>query len=182
MRICGILADPFSLVSLMRFFEKLRRSLDAAISSFLVALFSLMLSLSALQIGLRYLFGTAIPWVDPAARNLVLWVGLLGAVLATGQTKHFRLDALTRILGPRSRAILDSLSELFAGGVCVFLVSASVQFITVGLDVGETAFLGIPVWVTAIIVPVGFGLMALQFALRFVDGIWKLRGPTSVKE
>jgi TRAP-type C4-dicarboxylate transport system permease small subunit len=36
--------------------------------------------------------------------------------------------------------------------------------------------------VTAIIVPVGFGLMALQFALRFVDGIWKLRGPTSVKE
>jgi hypothetical protein len=61
--------------------RKFDRFLSAAVGVLLVSLFGIMLSLSAAQIALRYFFGTGIPWGDVASWNLVLWGGLLGAVV-----------------------------------------------------------------------------------------------------
>jgi TRAP-type C4-dicarboxylate transport system permease small subunit len=131
--------------------HKVGRALGARVGKLLVALFALMLGLSAAQIGLRYLFGTAIPWADVAAPNLVLWVGLLGAVPATGQNKHFQLDALTRFLSLRNKMRFDIVARVFGTVVCFYLVTASIRFIAVGLSGSGAAFLGISLSTIALI-------------------------------
>src|SRR2546426_7761896 len=67
----------------------------------LITLFSVMMSLAFVQVCLRYFFNNSILWGDTASRTLVIWVGFLGAVIATGENKHFHIDVLTRFLKKR---------------------------------------------------------------------------------
>ena len=155
----------------MRFVRAFDRLLTAAVNGLLVLLFLAMLCLSAVQIGARYLFGTGIPWTDIVARNLVLWVGLCGAILATGEGKHFQLDVLTRFLPPRSKSWFNVLAGLFASGVCLFLLHASIRFLEIGLMGEGAAFLSLSLSTVAAIIPVAFGLMAVQFLLRSLESL-----------
>lgn len=147
------------------------RALTATVTALLVLLFLAMLSLSALQIGARYLLGTGISWTDVAARNLVLWVGLCGAILATSEGKHFQLDVLTRFLGQRAKSWFNVLAGGFASGVCAVLVRASLRFLDVGLTGEGAAFLSISISTVATIIPVAFGLMGLQFLVRSFENL-----------
>lgn len=110
----------------------------------LVVLFCLMLGLSILQIALRFFFGTSILWADQAARDLVLWCGLLGSVLATQASKHFNIDVVTRFLAPCARQWFRVLAEVLAAIVCCVLVRASIDFLVHGVDPSEEAFAARP--------------------------------------
>jgi TRAP-type C4-dicarboxylate transport system permease small subunit len=155
----------------VRVIRQIDRALTAIVMVFLICAFSLMLGLAVLQVFLRGTLHTGIVWGDVAARQLVIWVGFFGAYLATRSKKHFRIDVLTRFLGPRLRLWFNAFSDLFAALICFFLVIASWTFVTVGLDPSATLFLGIPQTAAATIVPGGFGLIMAQFLLRTIDGL-----------
>ena len=155
----------------MKVIRLLDRLLTAVVMAVLICSFSVMLGLAFLQVFLRDTLHTGIPWGDVAARQLVIWVGFFGAYLATRSNKHFRIDVLTRFLGPRLRPWFSALSDIFAALICIFLVIASRTFVTVGLDPGAVVFLGIPQTAAAAIVPAGFGLITLQFLLRTIEAL-----------
>ena len=147
------------------------RVLTSVVSAVLVAAFALMLGLAAVQVFLRFFLQTGILWGDVAARNLVIWVGFFGAYLATRENKQFRIDVLTRLLPPRFRLWLAALTDVFAAVICYFLLRASLTFVDVGFDPEAVAFLKIPQTTVASIVPVGFGLILVQFLIRTVENV-----------
>lgn len=49
---------------------------------------------------------------------LMVWVGFLGASLATRQRKHLAVDATDRILSPRAAALVKRFTALIAAGFC----------------------------------------------------------------
>ena len=153
------------------------RGLTAFVTVLLVLSFTLMLGLAVLQVLLREIVHSTIPWGDLAARNLVIWVGFFGAFLASRGERHFHIGFLTRLLGPRSRPWFNLVSDLFAALVCACLVVAGWTFITVGLDPKAVLFLGIRQTTAALIVPVEFALMTLQFIIRTIQSLEKaIRG------
>jgi TRAP-type C4-dicarboxylate transport system permease small subunit len=149
------------------------RGLSALVTACLVCSFVLMIGIAAAQVLLRQLMHTSIPWGDIAARNLVIWVGFFGAYLATRGDRHFRIEFFARFLGQRPRLILGAVSDFFAALICGFLVTAGWTFIAVGLDAKAVLFLGIHQSTAALIVPVGFLLMTVQFALKALQNIVK---------
>jgi TRAP-type C4-dicarboxylate transport system permease small subunit len=155
----------------MNLLRGIDRLLTKAVGALLVIFFTLMLGLAVLQVGLRFFLHTGILWGDVAARNLVIWVGFFGAYLATREDKHFRIDILTRFLPERVRTALAALTDLFVGVICYFLLRASIRFVTEGFDPDAVAFLGIPQYVIAMIVPVGFALMIVQFFVRAMESL-----------
>jgi TRAP-type C4-dicarboxylate transport system permease small subunit len=155
----------------MKYLRLTDRALTAAVSALLLISFSVMLGLAALQVILRGVFQTGILWGDVAARQLVLWVGFFGAYLATRENRHFRIDVLTRFLPIRLRLWFNGVSDLFAAVICYLLLRASITFVDVGIDPDATAFLRIPQWAVAMIVPVGFALVMVQFAMRMVVSV-----------
>lgn len=155
----------------MKIIRQTDRVLTAIVTVILICAFSVMLGLAFLQLFLRGTFHTGIVWGDVAARQLVIWVGFFGAYLAARSRRHFHIDVLTRFLGPRLRLWFDAFSNLFAALICFFLVIASRTFVAVGLDASATLFLGIPQTAAAAIVPAGFGLIAVQFLLRTLEGL-----------
>ena len=146
---------------------KLLRLLDNALSKVvnvaLVGLFLIMLGLAATQVLLRYFFSTGILWGDLAARNLVIWVGFLGAFLATKERQHFEVDVLTRFLNPSFRRWIRRLTNLCCAVVCYFLGQAAIS--VVELDVEAKTFLDLPASAVEMIVPIGFFLMMIRFIL-----------------
>ena len=104
--------------------------------------------------------------------------------MASRAGRHFHVGFLSRFLGPRLRSWLSVISDLFAAGVCGYLVAAAWTFVTVGLDPHAVLFLGIRQTAAAMIVPAGFLLMSLQFILRTIQGAAQAarRGPAEDQE
>jgi TRAP-type C4-dicarboxylate transport system permease small subunit len=125
-----------------------------------------MLILAMLQIVLRNLFHTGLVWIDPLLRHLVLWIGVTGAVVATGRLRHIQMDVIGRMLPPGPRVLAARLTTLVAAGICAVLAHAAWVYLGEEARFGSTGFLGIPTWVLTCILFIGFALMAARFASR----------------
>lgn len=122
-----------------------------------------MILLSAGQIVLRNVWGVGLVWADPLLRVMVLWVGLLGAMAATRHNNHITVDVLSRFLPPRLKRISQWFTGLFASALCAVLAWHGVRFVAMEYEVGTILFSGIPAWCCELIIPLGFGVMALRF-------------------
>jgi TRAP-type C4-dicarboxylate transport system permease small subunit len=162
----------------MSVLRALDRVLTKAVTWLLMFFFVMMLGIAALQVLLRLFLHTGIIWGDIAARHMVLWVGFFGAYMATREDKHFHIDILTRFLHPKLKAWFAAFSDLFAIVICYFMLQASLTFVSVGMDADSMLFLQVPQRAAAIIVPLGFGLIVIQFFLRMIENIVRaVRGP-----
>lgn len=162
----------------MRFLRALEKILTKAVTWLLVFFFVVMLGIAAVQVLLRIFFHSGVIWGDIAARHMVLWVGFFGAYMATREDKHFHIDVLTRFLSPKLKAWFSAFSDLFAIVICYFMLQASLTFVEVGMDADSMLFLQVPQRAAAVIVPLGFCLIMIQFLLRMIENIaGALRGP-----
>lgn len=132
----------------------------------LVAILLAMILLAGADILARTLFNGGIIWAAPVLRVMVLWVGLLGALLATRSREHISIDLLSRLLSKRPRALVRSVGSLFAAVVCGLLAWHAQEFVKVAWEFGDTAFSKVPAWPLQLIIPISFYLMALRFALQ----------------
>ena len=134
----------------------------------LVLLLAAMVVMAFLQVILRNGFNATILWVDILLRHLVLWTGFLGAALATSSERHINIDAFTRFLSPRVRNVVNTLTSVFAVAMCWFLLDASVTYVKNEMIAGSTIYADIPAWYSALIIPIGFGLLILHFSVRTI--------------
>jgi len=142
-------------------------------------LFAIMVGLAFLQIFLRIFLDTGILWGDPLLRHLVLWVGLLGATMATKEGKHINIDLISRLLPDREKVAIQALTDLFSTFICILLVAASLKFIKGEFQAVFFGLLEVPIWIVGVIFPVAFGLIALRFAMRGIrNGALALKGST----
>jgi TRAP-type C4-dicarboxylate transport system permease small subunit len=106
-------------------------------------------------------------WADPLLRYLVLWSGLLGAVLATGHGKHIALDLTGRKLSPKVRSWVTLTTHLFCVLTSAGLTWAGWIFMTNEINFGGPGPLTLPTWFWNGIFPVAFGLITIKYILLF---------------
>lgn len=134
----------------------------------LVTLLLSMIVLAGADILARSLFGGGISWIPPLLRVMVLWVGLLGALLATRSGEHISVDLINRLAGEQVKRWLQRLTSLFAAIICAILGWHSVEFVQGTHEYGDIAFANLPAWPMQVIIPISFLLMALRFLLQTV--------------
>jgi TRAP-type C4-dicarboxylate transport system permease small subunit len=134
----------------------------------LIVLLLVMLFMAFGQVVLRNISSGGFVWGDVLLRHLVLWIGFLGAALATSGERHINIDILTRYLPERLKGAVAALSNIFAAVVCFLLFRASLTFIKFEITNYNTVFNGIPSWYAQIIIPVGYGLLAFHFVVRAI--------------
>ena len=145
----------------------------------LVGLFVLMVGTAVSQILMRNLLGGGIVWGEILVRILVLWIGLVGAMVASRKGKHISIDVLNRYLPPRAKGIAKVGVELFTALVCAIAAFYSLRFVLVDFDEGGLAFAQVPVWLCESVIPVAFSVIALRHFLSFLINIGHLVKPTS---
>ena len=140
----------------------------------LVMILLAMVSLAFSQIMMRNFLGTGNIWLDPLLRVLVLWVGLLGALVATRQNKQISVDVLTRFLSPWLKAISDIITRTFAAIVSAIIAWHSFLFLIDEWNSGVMAFASVPAWLPESIIPFGFSVIALRYAIQVIAQIGKV--------
>ena len=158
----------------MNRWERADEIIDRVEQILLVVLLSSMIVIAFLQIVLRNLFSTGLAWGDPLVRNLVLWIGFIGAALATKEGKHINIDVVSRWMPPLGKGLIEFLTKLFSFFICGLLTFAALKFIKNEAQMENVAFLGIPAWIPEIILPIVFGLMALRFGLRSLKDLYSI--------
>ena len=113
-------------------------------TGFLVLLVACLLVLTCGQILMRNLFSITFLGTESLVRHLVLWIGLVGALIATRLDKHIRIDAALRLLPDRVRAIVLSCADFFAAVLCAYLAYIAGCFVLDERAFGTMAFLPSP--------------------------------------
>lgn len=143
----------------------------------LILLLTVMVLLSFGQVILRNMMGTGILWGDILLRQLVLWVGFLGASLAVRERKHIAIDFLPHFLNGFWKKINRIGVDLVTAVISIFLSLAAWDFMIFEKEGGSTLFLDIPVWLFQTILPFSFALIALRLILRVTSEISNFRMP-----
>lgn len=136
----------------------------------LVIILSAMIGLAGSQILLRNLFDSGIAWSDPVLRVLVLWVGMMGAMIATEQDKHIRIDLLTRYLPETWCRYSRRLNYLFSAIVCALLTWHSGRFVYFEWQDQTEVIQGVPAWIAESILPIGFAVITIRFVVQMIIG------------
>lgn len=139
----------------------------------LVLLLAVMILLSVTQIGLRNFFDEGIAWADPVLRHTVLWLGLLGAVVATRGNRHISIDVLSKVLKPRARTLAQIAIAVFAAGVSALVCYHGTRLVVMDYESGTQILAGFPAWAAELVIPWSFGVICLRFAWLAVT---ELRG------
>jgi TRAP-type C4-dicarboxylate transport system permease small subunit len=151
--------------------KRLDETLDRIETVIVVLFLSAMMGIAFLQIVLRNVFTTGLTWGELILRNLVLWIGFLGATLATREGKHINIDAISRSLPPFGRAVVETCVHLFSSLICGLFTYASLKFIRNEAEMGTMTLVSIPTWILEAVLPLTFGLMAFRFALRAIQAL-----------
>ncbi|KAF0192753.1 MAG: dctQ [Gammaproteobacteria bacterium] len=141
------------------------RAIAAVEDGVLVLVVGIMIVLAASQIFLRNVLDSGFSWGDPLLRILVLWVGLVGAMVATREDNQITIDILSRFLPEKIRLLSRAITDLFASLVCAILTYHGGRFVWMDWADGAIAFANIPAWACEIVIPIGFGAIALRYAL-----------------
>ena len=135
----------------------------------LILLLLAMIVLTGVDIIARSVFGGGITWVPPLLRVMVLWLGLLGALLATRTREHIAIDIINRMAGDTVKRICAVITSLFSTLVCAVIAWHSKEFVAGSMEYDDIAFARVPAWPLQVIIPLSFGLMALRFAIQAVN-------------
>lgn len=145
----------------------------------LILILAGMILLAGSQILLRNYWDAGLAWGDPLLRVAVLWVGLLGAMAATRDNNHIKIDILYRFLPGKAKHISRVVTDLFTASVCAIIAYYATQLVIMEKQDGVMAFSNVPSWVCELIIPFGFGIMALRFYLNFLMGVVGILRPSS---
>jgi TRAP-type C4-dicarboxylate transport system permease small subunit len=169
----------------VKLLKALERALLALERSTIVLLLSAMIVLAFLQVILRN-FSSGLLWADPLLRHAVLWVGFIGASVATRQEKHINIDLVTRYTSARATNLIRIATNLFAAFVTwqlaiageVFLENERLTAETL-VTIGQTE---IPAWWAQVIIPVGFALISFRFLLKVLEHVYRAFRHEEIRE
>jgi tripartite ATP-independent transporter DctM subunit len=122
-----------------------------------------MIALPAASTLARRFLGRELPGASVLAQHITLWVGFLGAMLASASDRHLALSTLGVIPDGRWRRLGHAFNHAAGAAACALMAWASILLVKAEWgSQGEVAF-GIRVAWSQLVMPAGFAVMAIRF-------------------
>lgn len=128
-----------------------------------------MVVLGLIQVVLRNIFDSGLIWADIVIRNLVLWVGFSGAVVATSKGHHIAIGALLKFVPEGAKRVAHVLVSIFTSVICFCLAYTSITFLLSEKEMGGVLFGKIPLWISELIIPATFCFLTYQFFVHALE-------------
>lgn len=154
----------------MNILVKLHQFLLKAESLLLVTIVLSLIMIAVAQILMRNVFGGGLLWADAYTRISVLWIAMLGAMLASRQRNHIAIDIVVQRLPSRWRGLAQRISNGLTGLVCFVAAWFSSDFLLQEFAYADKAFADIPNWLCEAIIPFAFIVIALRYSIAALIG------------
>ena len=166
----------------MRFLQALSNGVARIEAVALAICLLTMLFVAFFQVVMRNIYDIGYVWADMLVRLLVLWVGLLGAAVATSEARHLTIDVVTKFLPSRLAHTVRVVTWLFALTVTALLARAAILYVELQKQGGEESVFGLPAYVTEMIIPVAFLLISFHFFLLILQGLIEIFRPSEAPD
>ncbi|MCJ7627206.1 MAG: TRAP transporter large permease subunit, partial [Longimicrobiales bacterium] len=137
--------------------------------------FAVMVLFPILEAGVRRFTSWNFPSSAAWVQHLTLWLGILGAILASFLGRHLSIAVGEALRAPTLKRRLDIVGRGGAVGILSCLSWASLVLTRSQMASPETLGGWLPTWVAIASMPAGFAAMALATFWRSGEG-WKARG------
>lgn len=141
------------------------------ISNFAVVIsLSIMALLVFLNIILRYIFGSGLPWAEELARYLFVWMVFLGAIVALQQKSHLSVDLITSAVPPKIKKALELISNLIVLFVILLILQGSWAMTVQNLHVSAPAT-GMPTFIlygVGLVLSIGMGSITITNIVKLL--------------
>ncbi len=147
------------------------RFLKGSENSIVALALGLMVVLPLADIFLRKFFRGSISGSIQFVQNLTLTVSMLGGAIAAREGRLLTLSPLVNVLRGGWKAAALIFSNAMATAICALLCAAGVVFVRSQMETGEIAY-GVQRWWFELLLPVGFGAVALRLAWHSSKHWW----------
>jgi tripartite ATP-independent transporter DctM subunit len=145
---------------------------------FLVLPLLALMAVPLLEIVLRR-FHTGISGAASFVQHFTLIVGMIGGAIAARECRLLSFSTLSTFFKNKLKSAALVLSSAAAGAISALLCAASAQFIATEKSAGGQLAYGLPLWIVELVLPIGFGLIALRLVWHSSER-WKLRLATAL--
>ena len=136
----------------------------------IAALLLALVLLGCMQIVLRNFFHSGVLWADPLMRHLVLWLGCLGAALATTRVRHINIDVFTRLVPRRHRGYRRAVVYTATAVAAFYLGVAALRLVVDEHAFGDVAFGTVKTWVLQTVLPISFFIISYRSLVNLFTG------------
>lgn len=123
-----------------------------------------MIVLACGQIVLREVFETGFVWADELIKLMVLWLAMIGAVAASRDDRHIRIDVLSQVLPDSVTRLSRVLVDVFAAVVSAVVAWHAWRYLQLEIEFEDLVLIDTPAWIAHLIVPLAFALISYRFA------------------
>ena len=133
----------------------------------LVTAFALAALLPLVEALGRPLGGVDIPGTAAYMQQLTIWLTFLGGLYAVREGKHLTLSTVELLGGaPRLKRVATVVAYGVAAAVTAVLAYGAWQVVMATRAQGDLLAVGVPRWISELVMPVALALIALRFAWR----------------
>lgn len=159
------------------FYRYLKKLVEVAVIFSSAAMTFLLI----IQVFLRYVLRTSIPFSEELARYLMIWVVFLAAGLALKEDAHINIRVLVDRLRGRTRLWLNLVAQIL---LLAFLVLLMVETIAVlpYQRVQIILSMGISIFWFYLAIPVGCSIMILFLLPKMYEKVKKISGKINYEE
>ena len=143
---------------------KLLKTIDRNFEEFILGILLVGMSLILLiQIIMRTLASSSLPWAEEIARYFYVWSVFLSIGCSIRSRNILRVDLLLQPLPARVRTVVEILLDVVNVVLYAFLCQCSISAVKNIYTSGQTSpALELPMYMVYMIVPVGFALASLR--------------------
>ena len=150
--------------------EGLFRVLGAVEVGVITLLLCGLVLMGCMQIFLRNFFHSGILWADPLMRHIVLWLGCLGAALATARVRHINIDVFSRLIPQQRKGIRRAVVYTATAIAAFFLGVAAQRLVADERAFGDVAFGTVKTWTLQTVMPFSFFVISYRSLVNLFTG------------
>ena len=154
---------------MMVLYSRLLMHVDRALKLSLTVLMAVLVLDVCWQVIARFLLSEPSSFTEELSRFILIWIGLLGAALAYGESMHLGIDILVNKLTEKRRLFanvaIHIITAIFA--VAVLLVGG-MKLVSLTLELNQiSASLGVMMGYVYLALPLS-GVLILMYSIRFI--------------
>jgi len=134
-----------------------------------IAVFSIMITVTFAQVVSRYVFLSPLPWSEELARYCFVWIVFLGATLGLERGVHIGVDILTTLLPSSVQRWLARINDVLILAFTLIIITASLPVLDANRLQSSPA-LGIQMAQVYLAIPLGMAIMALLVFGKLAEG------------
>lgn len=121
---------------------------------------------------MRYVFNNPLAWSTEIFELFMVIAIFIGFGMALKDERHIAVDLVYDKMPKVIKKIFNIISNILGAGFGIYLTYMGVMLVSVTYGQGgATVDVGIPIWLTFLIMPIGMGLLSIYFVARAIRAI-----------